>query len=62
MLENIPSIDDLKTARTIFDLMLSEDMGYIGALELPHFDYDGFLRWMRDQTIYVSEYWEELDE
>lgn len=61
MLEDIPCSEDLKQAQQIFDLLLSENMGYIGALELPDFDYDGFLRWMRDQTCYVAEYWENID-
>lgn len=62
MIEDIPCAEDLKEAQQIFDLLLSANMGYIGALELPNFDYDGFLRWMRDHTPYVSGYWEGLDE
>ena len=61
LLENIPCVEDLKEAQQIFDLLLSENMGHIGELELPNFDYDGFLRWMRDQTCYVAEYWEKID-
>lgn len=61
MLEDIPCVEELKEAQQIFDLLLSENMGYIGALDLPNFDYDGFLRWMRDNTPYVAEYWETVD-
>lgn len=61
MLEDIPSIEVLKEAQEIFEILLNEDIGFIGPMELPEIDYDGFLRWMRDQTIYVSGYWELLD-
>lgn len=61
MLDDIPSVEVLKEAHEIFEMLLNEDIGYIGPLELPEIDYDGFLRWMRDQTTYVSGYWELLD-
>lgn len=61
VIDDIPNIEVLKEAQDIFDLLLSEDVGYIGSLELPHIDYDNFLRWMRDETIYVSKFWEGID-
>lgn len=61
MMEDLPSIEVLKEAQEIFELLLNEDIGFIGPMELPEIDYDGFLRWMRDNTPYVAEYWETLD-
>ena len=61
MLDDIPCVEVLKEAHEIFEMLLNEEIGYIGPMELPEIDYDGFLRWMRDQTNYVSGYWELLD-
>lgn len=61
MIEDVPSIEVLTEAHEIFELLLNEDIGYIGPMELPYFDYDSFLRWMRGETIYVAKYWECLD-
>lgn len=62
MIDDIPSIEVLKEAQEIFEMLLNEDISYIGPLELPDFDYDSFLFWMRDQTCFVEGYWECLNE
>lgn len=61
LIADIPSTEYLKEVNEVFELLMDNQIAYIGSLNDLDFDLYDFLRFMAVETSFVKEYWDNVD-
>lgn len=61
LIADIPSIEYFKEVNDVFDLLIDNQIAYIGSLKDLDFDLYDFLRCMAVETSFAKEYWNKVD-